>query len=162
MKRQLMFVAAASALVAISGENLSVWGQSLNPADLPIRCTGSHSQKAVKPGPILLFGASPSFESWIVRSFPPGSCVEDLVAWMDSREFEPVLRSDTETYFIDEPAEFDRNKSRRKSGKYINLRGLMVKSLVGRSYYSIAWNSNAEGRITEIFADSEQLHFDLP
>nr|WP_272214560.1 hypothetical protein [Marinicella sp. W31]MDC2880183.1 hypothetical protein [Marinicella sp. W31] len=112
--------------------------------------------------PVILFGMSVNFESGVLKSFPSGSCEDDLAAWLDKMGFEPPVRSPFDATFISEPDEMARNYKRRRDGGLVNRRDLSLWAPIGRSYFSVAWNSDEAGRLIEVYADSKQLHFELP
>ena len=126
------------------------------------KCDALHEAPLLTLRPVIVFGMSVNFESGVLKSFPVGSCEGDLTDWLDESGFKPVVRNAADAMFVSEPAEIARYFERRKNGALINRRDLERWAPIGWSYFSVAWNSDESGRLTEIYADSEQLHFDLP
>lgn len=112
--------------------------------------------------PVAAFGVSFGFERRVLRAFPIGSCENELVSWMDRMGFSPGSEGDADTFFIDEPDEFERSGARRREGRAINLRRLIQEAMIGRSYFMIAWNADGGGRLTEVYADTEIFKLDIP
>lgn len=112
--------------------------------------------------PKMIFGLSIGFGPWAKAAFPVGSCEADLVAWMDRVGFGDTAQQTWDSHVIDTEEKERRAFAREASGELIYLRTFSQKAVIGRSYFSIAWNRDDEGRISEIFSDSELMHFYLP
>ena len=130
--------------------------QSDSCVPLPASGNGSHP-------PYAYFGMSFNFEERALKAFPVGSCENALVLWMDKAGFDAeVIVSPATTFFADEPDETNRNRERYSQLKTSKLRGLFQKAIIGTSVFSVAWNVDENGRLTELFVDTEYFQFDMP
>ncbi len=105
---------------------------------------------------------SANFKAYVKKNFPLGSSEARLVAWMDEEGFGSVQVGPVDVAFGDEPDEVDRFVFRLEKGLTVNLRTLAKPGMVGRSYFSVGWNSDQCGRLVEVFADQELNHIELP
>jgi hypothetical protein len=112
--------------------------------------------------PSTALGFSVGFEQRVPWAFPVGACAADLIAWLNWQGFSPASESVSDSYFIDTPEKAARNAARRAEGKTILLAGMSQKAIIGRSVFSVAWNSDQQGLLTEVFADAELLQLDMP
>lgn len=112
--------------------------------------------------PGIFLGASINFAERVVKAFPVGSAERDLMDWLDNRGFGEVSVGDWDTGFVDTDEERTRLTERRESGEVINMRRLKTWAPIGTSYFFVAWNADPCGLLTEVYADTELFHFDLP
>lgn len=112
--------------------------------------------------PVSIGGFYFDFEDRMRAAFPLGSCEDRLLDWMDELDFEDAILSTGDSYFVDEPAEHERNFERLKQRSAIRVRLASRWSLIGTSYYSIAWSADTHGRLLEFYPDTEIMHIDLP
>ena len=110
----------------------------------------------------MIFGLSIGFGPWAKAAFPVGSCEADLIAWMDRVGFRLPEFGTWDPHVIDTDEKHKRAMNREASGNLIFSRTLGQKAPIGRSYFTLAWNSNGQGQITEFYADPELMHFYLP
>ena len=103
-----------------------------------------------------------SFESGVLTAFPPSTPASRLSSWMDRAGFGAASYSPYDTATEDEADEFQRATARIDAGKKINSRFKVISSWCGDSYFSVAWNSDECGNLTEVFADKKLCVFDLP
>ena len=130
--------------------------------DQPAECIPLAEPSPDARPPWVFWGMTSQFERRVLDAFPVGSCEHHLIAWMDEMEFEETLRSWSEAVFVDEPQEMERTRQRRQSSEVINMRRLVVSAPIGRSYFSIAWKADADGRLLEVYPDTRLWHFDVP
>jgi hypothetical protein len=153
-KRILTFLAAMS-LQTLPGVARA---QAL---DEPL-CIPVASPSKWAPRPSVTLGMSFNFSDKVLGAFPVGSCEADLVAWMDNQGFDEKQLSYSDVAFGDQPNEIERELRRLRDGTTISLRRLKTWAPIGHSHYSVAWNTDEFGRLTEVFADTELFQFDLP
>jgi hypothetical protein len=103
-----------------------------------------------------------SFESGVLAAFPPSTSASRLSSWMDREGFGSLSLSTYDTGIVDNEDEIQRSKERIDAGKKINNRYKQIVSWCGISYFSIAWNSDECGNLTEVFADRKLCAFELP
>jgi hypothetical protein len=103
-----------------------------------------------------------SFETFVKRNFPLGSSESRLVAWMDAEGFDIVQVGPADVAFGDEPDETERLLFRLRQGLTVNLRTLTKPGMIGKSYFSVGWNSDQCGSLVEVFADQELNKIDIP
>jgi hypothetical protein len=142
---------------------------------LAIAISGAHAEASLKQPcaqvsdtmsttrpPNIFLGMSIDFEGKIAGAFPIGSPENQLSHWLDDIGFGGVHVGDGDSAFIDSPEEYSRLFARMDNNLTINLRTLKVWAPIGHSHFSVAWNSDECGRLTEIFADTELFQFDMP
>ena len=112
--------------------------------------------------PVMLWGFSFNFEERVLSAFPVGSCEISLTRWLDKQGFSPALIGYADAVFMDESDENSRYINRLSDNREIKLRYLKKPTLVGNSFFSVAWTSDEDGKITEIYTDIELFHLDLP
>lgn len=150
-KRTMIGGATVAVLLAMAVHDAR-WG--------PPACNSEAWAFPIKPK--MIFGLSIGFGPWAKAAFPVGSCEADLVAWMDRVGFGDKRQRAGDSHVIDTEEKERRAYARRASGELIYLRTFSQKAVIGSSYFSIAWNRDYEGRISEVFANSELMHFYLP
>ncbi len=130
--------------------------------DTEQRCFPVSDLPSAAPPPAIFLGMSFDFEEGVVAAFPVGSPESRLLQWLDRRGFYGFSYGTLDTAFVDEPEELSRSLARMRSGQKIHLRTLRAWAPIGHSYFSVAWNADGCGRLTEIFADTEIFQFDMP
>lgn len=81
---------------------------------------------------------------------------------MDAEGFDIVQVGPSDVVFGDEPDETERFLFRLRQGLTVNLRALTKPGMIGKSHYSVGWNSDRCGRLVEVYADQELNKIDLP
>jgi hypothetical protein len=92
--------------------------------------------------PSIVFGFSLDFKNRIPKAFPVGSCSANLIAWLDWQGFSPGTSEYYDAQFIDTTEESARGKARLERGETILVAAMSQKSVIGRSHFAVAWNSD--------------------
>lgn len=125
-------------------------------------CAQASDTVATSRPPTIFLGMSIDFEARIEEAFPIGSQEDLLLHWLDASGFGEVHIGDADSAFVDTPEEYARLFARMDNKLTVNLRTLKVWAPIGHSHFSVAWNSDGCGRLTEVFADTELFQFDMP
>ncbi|MFK3776578.1 hypothetical protein [Agrobacterium sp. NPDC089420] len=128
----------------------------------PRNCIPLSKSSAFAWPPVVIYGISPNFRNLVLAAFPIGSCESNLVEWMNYMGFGEARKSDYESHFPEDAQSLRRSAIRRSTNSSLTLRGLSRNAPVGRSIFSIAWRTDDAGRLSEIYADTEHFHFELP
>jgi hypothetical protein len=102
-----------------------------------------------------------SFESGVFTAFPLTTPASRLSSWMDQESFGSLYYDFSDTATIDEDDELRRTSERLAAAEKINSRFKEIRSWCGVSYFSVAWNSDECGNLTEVFADEKICVMDI-
>ncbi|MBA5804207.1 hypothetical protein [Rhizobium changzhiense] len=102
-----------------------------------------------------------SFESDVIAAFPLTTPASRLSSWMDQESFSWLSYGPFDTATIDEDDEIRRSSERVAAAKKINSRFKEIRTWCGVSYFSVAWNSDGCGNVTEVFADEKICVMDI-
>lgn len=126
------------------------------------QCRSSEDAWFTPRPPIIFWGMSFSFEERILEAFPVGSSEKFLIEWMDKMDFGPMEQTINESDFTSLGGQIERAWLRKKEGKTLRSRDVWRSAPITESYFSIAWNVDEVGCISEIYANTRLFHFDLP
>ncbi len=128
----------------------------------PRNCIPLSKSSAFAWPPVVIYGISPNFRNLVLAAFPIGSCESNLVEWINYMGSGEARKSDYEPHFPEDAQSLRRSAIRRSKNSSLTLRGLSRNAPVGHSIFSIAWRTDDAGRLSEIYADTEHFHFELP
>lgn len=103
-----------------------------------------------------------SFESGVLAAFPPSTPASRLSSWMDREDFRPVVYSEFDTGSAEDEDQIKKSAERRAAGKKIKNRHKIIENWCGLSSFSIGWNSDDCGNLTEVYADRKLCVFEFP
>ena len=106
-----------------------------------------------------------SFESGVLAAFPPSTPASRLSSWMDREGFRPVEYSVYDTGNADQTDKEDERKrlqERKATGMKIRNRHKNIENWCGLSSFSIGWNSDDCGNLTEVYADRSLCRLEFP